>query len=51
MDSSTNSGFPGSFEFSKISSEELEIIRQAENQINQDKQDKVILIAYDKNQQ
>lgn len=37
----------GSFCFSNISEDDVAIIRQAENQLNQNKQEKVILIAYD----
>ncbi len=36
-----------SFHFSCISDDEVAVIRQAENQLNQNKQDKVVLIAYD----
>ena len=40
-----------SFNFSNINQEDLRFIQQAENQLNQTRQDKLVLIAYDKTQQ
>lgn len=37
-----------SFQFSNITQEDLGLIQQAENQLNQKRQEKVVLIAYDK---
>ena len=42
-----NSQTQNSFNFSKITEEDLGFIQQAENQLNQKRQDKVVLIAYD----
>ena len=42
--------FPGSYDFSNISQNDLKVIQQAESQINQNKQNQVILIAYEKSQ-
>jgi hypothetical protein len=39
------------FNFSNINPEDLKFIQQAENQLNQSRQDKLVLIAYDKTQQ
>ena len=42
-----NSQTQNSFNFSNITEEDLGFIQQAENQLNQKRQDKVVLIAYD----
>ena len=50
---STGSNFnsQNSLNFSNVTEEDLGFIQQAENELNQKRQDKVILIAYDKMQQ
>ena len=43
-----NNKLLNSFPFSQVSQDDLKIIQQAESQLNQSNQDKVVLIAYDK---
>ena len=50
-ESNSNSVDSHSFNFSNVNQEDLKLIQQAENQLNEARQDKLVLIAYDKTQQ
>ena len=44
-----NSRFPENYDYSDISQDDLKILQEAEQRINQNKKQNIVLIAFEKN--